>query len=75
MAKRTASSASSDLIEQLMPLRSDPDKLHEALAGFDTALIGNAFAQLLDAVASVEKNIEKRRKLVRYLARIGFLLL
>lgn len=61
MAKRTALSTASDL----MPLHNDHGKLHEALNGFDTVLIGDAFAKLLVIAASVEANIEKRRKLVR----------
>lgn len=65
MVKRTASSTAADLIDQLMSLRNDPAKLHEALASFDTTHVGDAFAQLLAIAASVEGNDKKRRKLVR----------
>lgn len=64
MSKRTASSAASDLIERLMPLRDNRGELHEALASFDTVLVGDAIAQLLAIAASVEGNLQKRRKLV-----------
>lgn len=67
MAKRTASSSVADLIQQLMPLRSDPDKFHEALARCDAVLVGEAFAQLISATASVEGPVEKRQKMVRKL--------
>ncbi|KAH7698107.1 hypothetical protein AAVH_34803, partial [Aphelenchoides avenae] len=63
MSKRTASSAASDLIERLMPLRDNRGELHEALASFDTVLVGDAIAQLLAIAASVEGNLQKRRKL------------
>lgn len=65
MAGQNASSAATDMIEQLMPLRSDPSKLHDALARFDTVQVEDAFVQLLAMVASVEENVEKRRNPVR----------
>ena len=64
MAKRSASSSATDLIEHLVPLRNDPDKLHEALARVDTVLFEDAFAQLLDVAASVKGTAEKRQKMV-----------
>lgn len=64
MANPTAVSTPTDLIQQLMPLRNDPGKLHEALAKYDAALVGAAFAQLLALAAPDEENIERCRKLV-----------
>lgn len=64
MSNPTASSAGSDLIQQLMPLRSDPGKLCEALASFDMALVGEAFAELLAVAASDEGIVGKVRKLI-----------
>ncbi|KAH7704135.1 hypothetical protein AAVH_28680 [Aphelenchoides avenae] len=56
MGQSTASSAASDLIQQLMPLRSDPARLCEVLASVDMALVGDAFAQLLARAASYDEN-------------------
>lgn len=52
------------MIAQLTPLRSDPGKLHEALASFDTVLVDDAFAQLLAIAASDEGNCQKHQKMV-----------
>lgn len=64
MAKRTASSSVTDLIEQLMPLHSDTAKPHEALATVDTVPVGDALFQLPAATVSDEGTVEKRQKMV-----------
>lgn len=66
MTKRNASSDCDALIHQLMPLRDDPGKVCEALAGQEAASIGEVVAQLLRMAANVEETeTVKRCKLVR----------